>query len=56
LFLIFEAAKIYLFPRDEKVIPRLKRRGGVREGKEKEILDLGREGTLKEEVGNGFEG
>jgi len=28
----------------------------VREGKEKDIPNLGREGTLKEEAGNGFEG
>jgi hypothetical protein len=56
LFLVFEAANISLFPRDEKIIPSLGGGGGWVRGKVKEFPDLGREGALKEEMGNRFRG
>jgi hypothetical protein len=35
-----------LFPRDEKIIPVLRKRGGTREREVNEIPNLGREGEL----------
>jgi hypothetical protein len=54
LFLIFEAASISLFPRNENIIPVLGERGGIREGEVDEIPDLGREMTFEKEMGDGF--
>jgi hypothetical protein len=55
-FFVFEVANISLFPGDKKVVPVLKERRGIGEGKVDEVPELNGEVAFKKKMSDSFRG